>query len=91
MNLDERQKLILALVIRDYIDHAQPVGSKTLVDKYGLNFSPAAWWSHDDQVPYLMDTCQQHQLQPTAFRRQGLIDHGALDIIVFNEHEQVID
>jgi len=41
MNLDERQKLILALVIRDYIDHAQPVGSKTLVDKYGLNFSPA--------------------------------------------------
>lgn len=41
MNLDERQKLILALVIRDYIDHAQPVGSKTLVDKYDLNFSPA--------------------------------------------------
>lgn len=41
MSLDERQKLILALVIRDYIDHAQPVGSKTLVDKYGLNFSPA--------------------------------------------------
>jgi len=41
MNLDERQKLILALVIRDYIDHPQPVGSKTLVDKYGLNFSPA--------------------------------------------------
>lgn len=41
MNLGERQKLILALVIRDYIDYAQPVGSKTLVDKYGLNFSPA--------------------------------------------------
>ena len=41
MNLGERQKLILALVIRDYIDHAQPVGSKKLVDKYGLNFSPA--------------------------------------------------
>lgn len=41
MNLGERQKLILALVIRDYIDHAQPVGSKTLVDKYGLSFSPA--------------------------------------------------
>jgi heat-inducible transcriptional repressor len=41
MNLGERQKLILALVIRDYIDYAQPVGSKKLVDKYGLNFSPA--------------------------------------------------
>ncbi len=41
MNLGERQKLILALVIRDYIDNAQPVGSKTLVDKYGLSFSSA--------------------------------------------------
>ncbi|MCJ7535272.1 MAG: HrcA family transcriptional regulator, partial [Anaerolineales bacterium] len=41
MNLGERQKLILALVIRDYINNAQPVGSKTLVDKYGLPFSPA--------------------------------------------------
>ena len=41
MNLGERQKLILALVIRDYIDNAQPVGSKKLVDKYGLTISPA--------------------------------------------------
>lgn len=41
MNLSERQKLILALVIRDYIENAQPVGSKTLVDKYGLTISSA--------------------------------------------------
>lgn len=41
MSLSERQKLILALVIRDYIENAQPVGSKTLVDKYGLTFSSA--------------------------------------------------
>jgi heat-inducible transcriptional repressor len=41
MNLGERQKLILALVIRDYIENAQPIGSKTLVDKYGLTISPA--------------------------------------------------
>lgn len=41
MNINERQKLILALVIRDYIENAQPVGSKTLVEKYGLEFSPA--------------------------------------------------
>ena len=41
MNLGERQKIILALVIRDYIDNAQPVGSKTLVDKYGLTISSA--------------------------------------------------
>jgi heat-inducible transcriptional repressor len=41
VNLTERQKLVLALVIRDYIDNAQPVGSNTLVDKYGLTFSSA--------------------------------------------------
>lgn len=41
MNLGERQKLILALVMRDYIDNAQPVGSKTLVDKFGLTISSA--------------------------------------------------
>jgi heat-inducible transcriptional repressor len=41
MKLTERQKLILALVIRDYIETAQPVGSRRLVDDYGLEFSSA--------------------------------------------------
>lgn len=40
-NLSERQKLILALVIRDYIDTAQPVGSLRLVDHYRLDVSSA--------------------------------------------------
>jgi heat-inducible transcriptional repressor len=39
--LTERQKLILALVIRDYIDTAQPVGSNHLVEGYNLNVSSA--------------------------------------------------
>ena len=39
--LSERQKLILALVIREYIDSVQPVGSKRLVDNYNLDFSSA--------------------------------------------------
>jgi heat-inducible transcriptional repressor len=39
--LTERQKLILALMIRDYIETAQPVGSATLVQKYNLDVSPA--------------------------------------------------
>ncbi|HJW89845.1 MAG TPA: heat-inducible transcriptional repressor HrcA [Anaerolineales bacterium] len=41
MNLSERQKLILALVIRDYIETAQSVGSRRLVERYGLDISPA--------------------------------------------------
>ena len=40
-NLTERQKLILALVIRDYIETAQPIGSLHLVEHYGLDKSPA--------------------------------------------------
>jgi heat-inducible transcriptional repressor len=39
--LSERQKLILALVIRDFIETAQPVGSERLVKEYALNFSSA--------------------------------------------------
>jgi len=41
MQIGDRQNLILALVIRDYIETAQPVGSKHLVDEYGLDFSTA--------------------------------------------------
>ncbi len=40
-NLTERQKLILALVIRDYIDTAQPVGSSHLVQDFSLDMSSA--------------------------------------------------
>ncbi|MBN1230425.1 MAG: heat-inducible transcription repressor HrcA [Anaerolineales bacterium] len=39
--LSERQKIILGLVIRDYVETAQPVGSRHLVDRYGLDFSSA--------------------------------------------------
>jgi heat-inducible transcriptional repressor len=39
--LSERQKIILALVIRDYIETAKPVGSERLVKDYKLDFSPA--------------------------------------------------
>lgn len=39
--LTERRKFILALVIRDYIDTAQPVGSQRLVEGYGLEISSA--------------------------------------------------
>ncbi len=41
IELTERQKLILALVIRDYIDTAQPVGSSSLVKQYNLDISSA--------------------------------------------------
>lgn len=40
-HLNERQKTLLMLIIRDYIDSAQPVGSKRLAEHYHINLSPA--------------------------------------------------
>ncbi len=39
--LTERQNRILALVVRDYIDSAQPISSQRLVEKYKLDMSSA--------------------------------------------------
>ena len=41
MRLSDRQKLILTLIIHEHIRTAQPVGSKTLVEKYNLVMSSA--------------------------------------------------
>lgn len=41
MRLSDRQKLILTLIIHEHIRTAQPVGSKTLVEKYNLTMSSA--------------------------------------------------
>jgi heat-inducible transcriptional repressor len=39
--ITERQKLILALIIHTYVETAQPVGSKTLLERYKLESSSA--------------------------------------------------
>lgn len=41
MKLDDRKKKILSSVVEDYIESAEPVGSKTLVEKYHLDYSSA--------------------------------------------------
>lgn len=41
IELSERQKIILALVIRDYIEVAQAVSSNRIVESYGLKMSSA--------------------------------------------------
>ena len=38
VDLSKRQRLILALVIHEYIETAQPVGSIHLVERYGLTW-----------------------------------------------------
>jgi heat-inducible transcriptional repressor len=39
--LTERQKLVLALIVRDYVETAEPISSGRLVDHFQLDFSPA--------------------------------------------------
>ena len=39
--LTERQRLLLSLVIHEYIRSATPVGSKHMVDQYSLEMSSA--------------------------------------------------
>lgn len=39
--LSQRRQAVLALVVQEYITSAQPVGSKSVVDDYGLRVSPA--------------------------------------------------
>ncbi|WP_418790701.1 heat-inducible transcriptional repressor HrcA [Phosphitispora sp. TUW77] len=41
MTLDERKKKVLQAIIRDYINTAEPVGSRTIAKKYELGVSPA--------------------------------------------------
>ncbi len=41
MGLNARKNLILKAVVDDYIGTAEPVGSKSLVNKYSFNVSPA--------------------------------------------------
>ncbi|NUM44548.1 MAG: heat-inducible transcription repressor HrcA [Anaerolineales bacterium] len=39
--LSERQKIVLALIIHEHTRSTQPVGSKNLIDQYGLDMSSA--------------------------------------------------
>jgi heat-inducible transcriptional repressor len=41
VGLTERQKLVLALLVRDYVDTAEPISSGRLVANYHLDFSSA--------------------------------------------------
>ncbi|MBS1250358.1 MAG: Heat-inducible transcription repressor HrcA [Chloroflexi bacterium] len=41
MSLTERQKIVLALIVREYVNSVETVSSRTLVENYGLDLSTA--------------------------------------------------
>ena len=65
MQLTSRQKLILTLIIHEHIHTAQPVGSKTLVDKYELSMSSA---TVRNEMAYLTDVDLLRQPHTSAGR-----------------------
>ena len=40
-SLSDRQRRILRLVVEEYVTTGQPVGSRTVVERGGLNASPS--------------------------------------------------
>lgn len=65
MQLTSRQKLILTLIIHEHIHSAQPVGSKTLVNKYELSMSSA---TVRNEMAYLTDVGLLRQPHTSAGR-----------------------
>jgi heat-inducible transcriptional repressor len=63
--LSERQRLVLALVIHEYIETAQPVGSNHLVERYGLEMSSA---TVRNELAFLTDTGYLRQPHTSAGR-----------------------
>jgi len=41
LELSERKKQILQVIISEYIKSAEPVGSRTIARRYNLGYSPA--------------------------------------------------
>lgn len=65
MQLSDRQKLILTLIIHEHIRTAQPVGSNTLVEKYDLKMSSA---TVRNEMAYLTDVNLLRQPHTSAGR-----------------------
>ncbi len=63
--ITERQKLILALIIREFVETPQPVGSKRLVDAYHLDFSSA---TIRNEMAALTESGYLHQPHTSAGR-----------------------
>ncbi len=51
--LTERRQAVLAMVVQEYINTARPAGSKTIVERYGLEISPA---TVRNEMAYLEET-----------------------------------
>ncbi len=67
-DLTPRQQMILELVVREFVQTGAPVASRTLVEKYGLDVSPATVrneMARLEELGYLMQPHTSAGRQPT--------------------------
>ena len=66
-----RRAGILRIIVREYVETAAPVGSRTIHDKYGVSASPATI-RHEMQALEEEGLLEQpHTLRPAACPRTG--------------------
>ncbi|HNT75993.1 MAG TPA: heat-inducible transcriptional repressor HrcA [Anaerolineae bacterium] len=65
-DLTPRQEFLLQLIIREHVETASPVASRTLVENYGLEFSPA---TVRNEMAYLEERGYLSQPHTSAGRR----------------------
>src|SRR3712207_4934995 len=79
-SLDDRKALILRAIVSHYVSTGEPVGSKTLVDRYRLRVSPATVRNdmgalEDDGYIYQPHTSAGRIPTDTGYR--FFVDHSA--------------
>ena len=90
--LTDRQRAVLALVVKQYIDSAQPVGSKTVVEQYGLDVSPATIRNEMaflEEQGFLMHPHTSAGRVPTDVGYRFFVEH-LMGEARLPEHEQVM-
>ena len=90
VDFSERMRRILGAVVEDYMDTAEPVGSKLVANKLGLNLSPATIRSIMSELEELGLLFQPHTSAGRVPTEKGLrfyVDY-LLDIHELNEGER---
>ena len=80
--ITDRQQLILSRVIDTHIDTAQPVGSRTLRDRYELQYSPAtlrAEMGHLEERGFLEQRHTSSGRVPTDLGYRYYVDHDIVE------------
>ncbi len=92
--LTERQERILDLIVREYIDTATPVGSKTIVEAGDLTVSPAtvrAEMAQLEQLGYLTHPHTSAGRTPTALGYRYFVEYLMRETVLSLSEQRTIE